>query len=37
MKKVVDSDKDPRLKFFLFDESQAIHDSITRYLSKREV
>lgn len=37
MKKVIDSDKNPRFKVFLFEDSKAIQDSIATYLSQKEV
>lgn len=37
MLKVEDSEKNPKYKVFLFEECQAIRDSITTYLSQREV
>lgn len=37
MKKVIDSDKNPRFKVFLFEDSKAIQDCIATYLSQKEV
>lgn len=37
MQKVIDSDKNPQYKLFLFEDNKAIHDCITEYLSNREV
>ena len=37
IKKVIDSDKNPRFKVFLFEDSRAIQDSIAAYLSQKEV
>lgn len=37
MKKVIDSEKNPQFKIFLFEDNKAIRDSITTYLLKREV
>ena len=37
MKKVIDSDKNPRFKVFLFEDSKAIQDCISTYLSQKEV
>lgn len=37
IKKVIDSDKNPRYKVFLFEDSKAIHDSISNYLLEKEV
>lgn len=37
IKKVIDSDKNPRYKVFLFEDSRAIQDSIATYLSQKEV
>lgn len=37
MKKVVDSEKNPRFKVFLFEDSKAIQNSITTYLLQKEV
>ena len=37
MKKVIDSDKNPRFKVFLFEDSKAIQNCIATYLSQKEV
>lgn len=37
MKKVVDSEKNPRFKVFLFEDSKAIQNSIATYLLQKEV
>lgn len=37
MKKVIDSEKNPKYKVFLFEDSKAIQDSIATYLSEKEV
>lgn len=37
MKKVIDSEKNPKFKVFLFEDSKAIKDSIATYLSEKEV
>lgn len=37
MKKVIDSDKNPRFKVFLFEDNKAIQDCISAYLSQKEV
>lgn len=37
IKKVIDSDKNPQFKVFLFEDSKAIQDSIATYLSQKEV
>ena len=37
IKKVIDSDKNPRFKVFLFEDSKAIQNSIATYLSQKEV
>lgn len=37
MKKVIDSEKNPQFKIFLFEDSKAIQRSIATYLSMKEV
>lgn len=37
MKKVIDSEKNPQFKIFLFEDSKAIQKSIATYLSQKEV
>lgn len=37
MKKVIDSDKNPQFKVFLFEDSKAIQKCIATYLSQKEV
>ena len=37
MKKVIDSDKNPQFKVFIFKDSDAIQNSITTYLLKKGV
>jgi len=37
IKKVIDSDKNPQFKVFLFEDSRAIQDCISTYLSQKEV
>ena len=37
MKKVIDSEKNPQFKIFIFKDSKAIQDSIATYLSQKEV
>lgn len=37
MQKVIDSDKNPQYKLFLFEDNKTIRDSITTYLLNREV
>ena len=37
MKKVIDSEKNPQFKIFLFEDSKAIQKCITTYLSQKEV
>lgn len=37
IKKVIDSDKNPQFKIFLFEDSRAIQNCISDYLSQKEV
>ena len=37
IKKVIDSEKNPQYKIFLFEDNKAINNSITTYLTNREV
>lgn len=37
MKKVIDSEKNPQFKIFLFEDNKAIQKSIATYLSQKEV
>ena len=37
MQKVIDSERNPQFKIFVFKDSKAIQDSIATYLSEREV
>ena len=37
MKKVIDSDKNPRFKVFLFEDKKEVRDCITTYLLHKEV
>ena len=37
MKKVIDSDRNPRFKVFLFEDSKDIQNCISEYLSGKEV
>lgn len=37
MKKVIDSEKNPQFKIFLFEDSKTIQKSIATYLSQKEV
>lgn len=37
MQKVIDSERNPQYKLFLFEDNKAIRDSITTYLLNREV
>ena len=37
MLKVEDSEKNPKFKVFLFEDNKAIQNSITSYLSQKEV
>lgn len=37
IQKVIDSEKNPHFKIFLFEDSKAIQNSITTYLSRKGV
>jgi hypothetical protein len=37
IQKVIDSDKNPQFKVFLFEDSRQIHNKITEYLQNKEV
>lgn len=37
IQKVVDSEKNPQFKIFLFEDNKSVRNMITKYLSQREV
>lgn len=37
IQKVIDSEKNPQFKIFLFEDNKSVRNMITKYLSQREV